>query len=271
MVKKSFVVASELMTLEDKEEFLREIGQEDLISVFDSWTPKNQQSRGHRHSVSSAPLDQKMSLTVTRDDRKSFEYSLKELKDAGEEVSMSHFVRNKALGTPDIHDWKSLAVDCLKEMSDTLSRKKEINERVNSLSVMINDEKDDDIVNAYYVEQNDLKSRLAKLKGSATKRNQRLSGRVTFSESETIKWRAARLCLSTSDYLRMMIFDMTPDSEADRHMSLIARQRFYIAIGDIAKNGWGEAPEIRDCSQCDSLAARINALELENSQLRSLL
>lgn len=267
---KDYTVASEIMTLEDKESFLKEIGQEELISLFNSWTPKAY-NMNKKNSTSSVPLDQKMSLTVTKEDRLLFESDLASIRDDGEDVSMSQLVRNKALATPDIHEWKIRAVNSLKEIGHTVNNKKKVVKRINDLSVMIDAEKDDDIVTLYLEEQKKLKSKMGKLKSITSKRTQRLSGRVTFQESELIRWRAARLCLSTSDYLRMMIFDLFPDSEADQHMSLISRQRFYIAIGDIAKNGWGEPPTMNECSHCNTMSDKIEKLELENSQLRGIL
>ena len=267
---KDYSVASEIMTLEDKESFLKEIGQEELISLFNSWTPKAY-NMNKRNKTSSVPLDQKMSLTVTKEDRLLFEKDLGNLREDGEDISMSQLVRNKALSTPDIHEWKNRAVNSLREISHTVNSKKNIIKRINDLSVMIDAEKDDDIVVIYLKEQKELKTKMSKLKSIPSKRTQRLSGRVTFQESELIRWRAARLCLSTSDYLRMMIFDLSPDSEADQHMSLVSRQRFYVAIGDIAKNGWGEVPTMNECNHCNTMSEKLEKLELENAQLRGIL
>lgn len=268
-----YAVAGESMNLEDKEEFLREIGGVDsLISVFDNYKPKNtfatRRRRGH-----GAPLDQKMTLTVTKADRADFEKALLETERAGEDVSMSSFIRNKALGSPDIFEWKGIAIDALKEFKDTVENKKVYSKRLSSLCEMIDTEKDSDIAAELNKEKVKIENKLTSLKASPSRRTQRLSGRVTFAESETIKWRASRLCVSTSDYLRMMIFGLSPNSEADRHMSLSARQRFYIAIGDVAKNGWGDVPGtgIANSPEYGQMAQRIKELEQENRQLRQVL
>lgn len=269
-VEEDYNVASEYMSLKDKEKFLDEIGQKELISLFNSWTPKayNLAKRGQAKSV---PLDQKMTLTVTKEDRAIFEKEMKEIRDSGESVSMSVHIRNKALSLPDIHQWKSEAIESLKDIRDTVENKKKIMKRIDSLSFLIDSERDEDIADIYLDEQKKLKKKIAQLKSVPSKRTQRLSGRVTFPESEIIKWRAFRLCLSTSDYLRMMIFDLNPATEADQHMSLVARQRFYIAIGDVAKNGWGNPPTVEECAHCEDLKKKIDELELENSQLRTML
>lgn len=268
-----YAIAAESMNLEEKEEFLREIGGVDsLISVFDNYKPKNnfasRRRRGH-----GAPLDQKMTLTVTKADRSDFEDSLLDIEKAGEDISMSSFIRNKALGSPDIFEWKNTAIETLKEFKDTVENKKVYTRRLSSLCGMIDEEKDVDIVSELNKEKRKIEGKLSSLKASPSRRTQRLSGRVTFAESETIKWRASRLCISTSDYLRMMIFGLSPNSEADRHMSLSARQRFYIAIGDVAKNGWGDVPGmgIANSPEYGQMAQRIKELEQENRQLRQAL
>lgn len=267
-----YSVASEHMNLKEKEEFLRELGQESMIKVFDNYKPKNTFAKRRRRATT-APLDQRMTLTVTRDDRKLFEDSLRDLESAGEDVSMSSFVRNKALGSPDIFGWKNTAIETLKDFKYTVENKKTLNKRLASLEEMIDEERDADIAAELHRERNSIADKLLSLKANPSKRTQRLSGRVTFAESEMIKWRASRLCISTSDYLRMMIFDLAPNSEADRHMSLAARQRFYIAIGDVAKNGWGDVPGIGTVNSPEygHMAQRIKELEQENRQLREVI
>lgn len=266
---KAYSVGSENMSLEEKEEFLNEIGQGDLIKIFDNWQPNNSPAKRAR-ARKSKPLDQKMTLTVSKEDRKSFEGFLKELQNDGEEVSMSTVVRNRSLSHPDIEEWKTEAIKALKELKKTAENKKEYKNRIEELNNLISDEKDKDALTIYYEERNDLDNKLSRLSSTPAKRTQRLSGRMTFEESETIKWRASRLCISTSDYLRMMIFDLKPNGEADKHMSLIARQRFYVAIGEISRNGWGTPPRISECTHCVELNEEIEKLELENAQLKTI-
>lgn len=263
----NYTVAAEGMNLAEKEEFLREIGADSsMMKAFDGYKPKR-----IRAARQSPPLDQKMTLTVTKADRKRFEKDLQEVKKEGENVSISQFVRHKALASPDIFGWKQSAISAIEEMKETVNNKGDLIKRVHALDEMIDEEKDKDIISAYYKEKDSIEKRLSHLKASPTKRTQRLSGRVTFAESELIKWRASRLCISTSDYLRMMIFELNPNSEADKHMSLAARQRFYIAIGDVAKNGWGEVPSSSREAEHEHLLHRIKELEQENRQLREAL
>lgn len=263
-----FTVAAEGMNLAEKEEFLREIGQESLIKAFDGYKPRRTFRKKRREH--SAPLDQKMSLTVTRDDRAEFEKLLKETHDSGENVSMSHYVRNRALATPDLYEWKGCAISGIKQLKETVENKSDFLKRDKALISMIEEEKDSDVVALYLRERGSIADKLSRLKARPTKRTQRLSGRVTFEESELIKWRAARLCLSTSDYLRMMIFDLSPHGASDAHLSLVARQRFYIAIGDVATHGWGQAPALANSNQ-QHLVKRIKELEQENKQLKEIL
>lgn len=264
----SYQTSGESMSLADKEAFLKEIGQGELVSLFDNHQPPTKRVKTRRARARKAtPLDQKMTLTVTKADRKKFEEYMGELKKSGEHPTISTVVRNKALSTPDIEEWRTCAVEALKELKDTVSNKKDMRSRLASLETMIADEKDKSVVKLYHEERTKIQRKLSRLKGHPSKRTERLSGRMTFAEAELIRWRAARLGISTSDYLRMMIFDMVPFSEADEHMSLQSRQRFYISIGEVSRTGWGEMPVIHECSQCEGREKEIARLENEISML----
>lgn len=265
-MKKKYVVGLEQASVDEKLNILEEMGRPELIDIFKGWAPRvsNRKKRG-------APLDQRVSITVTTQERVTLDQELKSLTKEGEKISMSQFIRNRALGTVDINGWKDIADKALKEIEEVAKNQKQLRaEKLNILS-MIDEEEDDDVASVYSIQVADIDRRLGKIVAQNEKRNNRLSGRMSMAEAETIKWRAQRLCVSSSDYLRMMIFALEPDSNADSHMSLDAKRRFYISILDVAKNGWGTPPSVYECSQCVNYMDEIRRLKEENEQLRLLL
>lgn len=265
-MKKKYVVGLEQASVDEKLNILEEMGRPELIDIFKGWAPRvsNRKKRG-------APLDQRVSITVTTQERVTLDQELKSLTKEGEKISMSQFIRNRALGTVDINGWKDIADKALKEIEEVAKNQKQLRaEKLNILS-MIDEEEDDDVASVYSIQVADIDRRLSKIVAQNEKRNNRLSGRMSMAEAETIKWRAQRLCVSSSDYLRMMIFALEPDSNADSHMSLDAKRRFYISILDVAKNGWGTPPSVYECSQCVNYMDEIRRLKEENEQLRLLL
>ena len=100
-------------------------------------------------------------------------------------------------------------------------------------------------------------------------RKYRLTGRVTTNEVNTIRWRAARLSLTVSDYMRFLLFDYMPFSGEDGHLSTDSRKKFYISIIDVARNGWGEPPQVEDCHDCARYKEEISKLNEVIRNLRS--
>ena len=218
-LKKKYVVGLEQASVDEKLNILEEMGRPELIDIFKGWAPRvsNRKKRG-------APLDQRVSITVTTQERVTLDQELKSLTKEGEKISMSQFIRNRALGTVDINGWKDIADKALKEIEEVAKNQKQLRaEKLNILS-MIDVEEDDDVASVYSIQVADIDRRLSKIVAQNEKRNNRLSGRMSMAEAETIKWRAQRLCVSSSDYLRMMIFALEPDSNADSHMSLDAKE-----------------------------------------------
>lgn len=262
-IEKKYVVGLEKASVEEKLNILQEMGRPELIDIFKGWAPRvsNRKKRG-------APLDQRVSITVTTQERVALDQELKNLTTSGEKISMSQFIRNRALGTVDINGWREIAERVLKEIDETVNNQKELRNQKLNILAMMDDEDDDDVVTVYSIQANEIDKKLNKLVAQNEKRNNRLSGRMSMAEAETIKWRAQRLCISSSDYLRMMIFALEPDSNADSHMSLDAKRRFYISIIDVAKNGWGTPPSVYECSQCVNYMDEIRRLREANDQLR---
>jgi hypothetical protein len=262
--KTGYEVAGDSMTVKDKLEVLEEIGRKDLVELFKDWKPRtsNRKKRG-------APLDQRISITVTTAERIALDEELKSVKAAGEKITMSQFIRNRALGSVDINGWRAIASDALTELEDTAKNQVEIRKRKRVLAGLIEEEDDSEQIALLEQEIGAIDKKLEKIVAQNEKRTNRLSGRMSMAESETIKWRAQQLCVSSSDYLRMMIFGLEPDSAADSHMSLDAKRRFYISIMDVSNSGWGEPPTIYQCSQCENYMDEIMRLRDEVAQLRT--
>lgn len=263
---KRYVVGLEKASIDEKLSIIEELGKPELIDIFKGWAPRvsNRKKRG-------APLDQRVSITVTTQERVLLDQELKAVKETGDKISMSQFIRNRALGTVDINGWRERAEEALKEIEDTVNRQAELRtEKLNTL-VLMDEEDDEDVATIYSMQAAEIDKKLNKLVAQNEKRNNRLSGRMSMAEAETIKWRAQRLCLSSSDYLRMMIFSLEPDSKADSHMSLDAKRRFYISVIDVARNGWGTPPSVYECSQCMNYMEEIRRLREENEQIRQFL
>lgn len=259
-----YEVAGESMTVKDKLEVLEELGRKDLVELFKDWKPRvsNRKKRG-------APLDQRISITVTTAERIALDEELKSVKAAGEKITMSQFIRNRALGSVDINGWREIASEAMSELEDTAKNQVELRKKKRVLAGLIEEEDDSEQIALLEQEIGAIDKKLEKIVAQNEKRNNRLSGRMSMAESETIKWRAQQLCVSSSDYLRMMIFGLEPDSSADSHMSLDAKRRFYISIMDVANNGWGAPPTIHQCSQCENYMDEIMRLRDEVAQLRT--
>lgn len=264
--KESYQIGSKNMSVNEKIEFLNEIGRSELVDLFKEWKPKASPRR-----KKSAPLDQRVTVTVTAQERVSLDNEVKKLNDLGSKVSMSNFIRNRALSSVDINGWKNIAENSLKELDDIEKNQENIKKEIDNLIYLVEEENDEQSADteAYYIEVEKLRNRLKKITVQNAKRSSRLSGRMSMKESEIIKWRAERLMISASDYLRMMIFALEPDSIADQHMSIDAKRRFYISIIEVANNGWGEPPHLYECSQCGNYVDRIKELEEELRVLRS--
>ena len=258
-----YTVATEVMSVDDKLKVLEELGYNEMIDLFKDWKPRvsNWKRRG-------APLDQRVSITVTTQERVSLDQELKAVKAAGEKITMSQFIRNRALGTVDINGWREIAEKTLKEIENTVKNQSFLRQSKLELAVLMDEEDDADEVALYANRIAEINAQLNRLVAQNEKRNNRLSGRMSMPEAETVKWRAQRLCISSSDYLRMMIFGLEPNSTADAHMSLDAKRRFYVSIIEVANNGWGTPPAIYECSQCVNYMDEIRKLRAENEQLR---
>lgn len=260
-----YKTSGEFLTVDEKLRVLEERGQSDLIEIFKDWKPKVSARRRK-----GAPLDQRVSITVTAADRAIMDGEIKTIKAAGESVSLGHLIRTRAMGNLDVHGWKDVASEALDELNALVNGQGDLKKRKKAIEADLENSEDDQEQVALYERQlYEIESNLAKLVGTREKRNIRLQGRMTYNEAETVKWRAQRLCISTTDYLRIMIFDLQPNSRADAHLSVDARRRFWISILDVSENGWGNPPGVYQCSQCESYSEEISRLRARVQQLEN--
>lgn len=264
--EKGMVTGSELMTLEEKRAILDQLGQPDLIDLF-----KNVKATQTRKKKT-VPLDQRVSFNITAKEKTAIVADVEDInKRGGEQTSISSIMRSRAIGNIDINGWAEIAKEALKDLQDTEDNLKAYNKRKRHIEIELDEIDDDEEEDVMLLSEELLKidSKLDRMKSISNKRNIRVTGRMTMAESEVVKWRAQRLFLSTSDFLRIVIFDLDIMGEADKHLSLEAKRRFYVGIIDVAQNGWGDPPTIYKCNQCvayleeiDRLRKRVQQLEL---------
>lgn len=258
-----FKTAGEFLSVEEKLKILEDRGQGDLIEIFKDWKP-----RVSPRKRTGAPLDQRVSIAITPSDKAVMEGEVRSVKDTGSTTSLGNIIRSRAMGNLNVQDWVPVADEALKELNELVETQGDIRKRKKAIEADLEDSEDDSDQIAIY-ERNlyDIENKLAKLKAQPVKRNVRLQGRMTYQEAEMVKWRAYRLGLTTTDYLRIMVFDLKPNGSADAHLSVDARRRFWISILDVAANSWGNPPGVYQCSQCESYSEEITRLKEQIKQL----
>lgn len=262
----AYLSATEGMPVDEKMKILEELGRGDLVNVFKDWKPRPQRSK-----ALSAPLDQRITIATTTDERYFLTDEIETVKKLGSPISMAQYIRNKAMGTVDLEEWDEIAHEALAEIEEIKAKEKDLKKERRDLVRALGRE---DVINSeeevvYERRIEEIDGVLDKIHSKSVKRDQRLSGRLTMVEAEQVKWRAQRLCLSTSEYLRFLIFDQKPNTEADVHMNLDAKRRFYISIIDVARNGWGTPPNVYECKQCRHYQEELDRAQEENRQLRA--
>lgn len=261
-----YAVAATTMSLEEKIAILEKIDRQDLINVFKDWKPTQSSRR-----VAAAPLDQRVSITVTSGEKISLEKDIDFTNKVGKKISTAQYIRNKTMATIDINDWANIAEAALIELGEIDEKKGKHKARLREIEGEIESNTDPDEIAILDLEAARLRADLRRITAQNEKRDVRLSGRMSMKEAETVKWRASRLSISTSDYLRFLIFNLAPNSSADAHMSLKAKQRFYVSILEVAKTGWGDPPSIALCPQCATYEEEIGKLHERVKQLETYL
>lgn len=241
----------ELLNIEQKKEILKEIEHEDLLSLFKDYKPKYKPIERKRD-----PLDQKISVGITAEERQDLSIEIAELKRVKAIKSISALIRNRAMGQIDIEDWRERAILGLGELQKDIYNSTSLKREIRNVTKLLDDlgydddEESEEDRYTYETELAHLESALSELERPSVRRGYRISGRVTLSEANHIRWRAARLNITVADYMRFLIFGHRPFTEADKHLSAAAKKRFYISVIDVAENGWGEPPQVEECGVC---------------------
>lgn len=252
---------NDLLSYEARKEILKDLGQKELLKIFDNYKPNYKPIKQKK-----SPLDQQISLGISKEERKQIASELKKIKSTGEKVTISSLVRSRAVGEVDLAEWREKAEKGLKELNSLKWNKEQIEKNLRQLYGQYDDMEEDDDETAMVLNKKikELENMKEELDRPTIRRSSRMSGRVTFNEANLIRWRAGRLTLTVADYMRFLIFGYLPFTENDRHLSVKARRRFYIAVIDVAKNGWGQPPEVEECPNCARYAH-------ENQELRKKL
>lgn len=250
-----------LISYKTRKEILEDLGQKELLEIFDGYKPTYKPIEQKK-----SPLDQQISLGISTEERKKISEDIKKMKLGGEKTTVSSLVRSRAVSDVDLAEWRERAEKGLKELNSLKWNREEISKKLRACYVQYDSMEDDDsetaiVLNLKIKELEAMKKELAR---PTARRSARMSGRVTFNEANIIRWRAGRLTLTVADYMRFLVFGHLPFTESDRHLSIDARRRFYVAIIDISKNGWGKPPEIEECPNCSRYA-------YENKELRAKL
>lgn len=232
----------EMLSLEDKKKILRDIQQDDLLDLFKKgYAP--QYTAPER--VKENSLDHQISITISKEERDFISKELTEIKNSGAPTSLSSFIRSRSIAEIDLLDWNEKSMRGLVEFTKPDWDLKKLEKVKRRYIKMIDDVENNPEDEQFYKEKiDDLNKKIENIKKKSFSRTYRVAGRVTYDEANKIRWRAARLTLTVADYIRFLIFGYVPfEGGQDSHLSLEARKRFYIAIADVHKNGWGEPPK----------------------------
>ena len=266
-MEKVYKADNKLLSYEARKEILKDLGQEELLRIFDNYKPRYKPMNRKK-----SPLDQQISLGISKQEKEKIVKEMKRIRESGGKTSISAFVRSRAVGDIDIGEWRERAEIALKELNSLKWNKNEIEKQLRQLYSQYDDvETDDDesdIVLNGKIKQ--YKAMLKELQRPTIRRSSRMSGRVTFNEANLIRWRAGRLTITVADYMRFLIFGYLPFTENDRHLSIEARRRFYVAILDISQNGWGSPPKVEECPNCARYAHENKELRSKLERLRKL-
>ena len=257
----------ELLSIEARKQILKDMDQKSLLNLFDGFKPKYVPITRKK-----SPLDQQISLGISKQEKAAIADEVKKLKKAGESVSISSVVRSRAVGDVDLEEWRERAELGLKELNslkwDKTTLEKELRQYFGQFDEVEEDDSETTLVLTNKIKRHE--AMLAELKRPTVRRGSRMSGRVTFNEANIIRWKAGRLTLTVADYMRFLVFGYVPFTENDRHLSIQARRRFYVSVLDVVANGWGEPPHTEECENCARYAHENKELRAKLDRLRSL-
>lgn len=257
----------DLLSYDARKAILKDIGQKELLKIFDNYKPKYKPIIRKK-----SPLDQQISLGISKEEKVAIADEVRKLKQSGEKLTISSIVRSRAVGDIDIQEWKERAELGLTELNSIKWDKSEIQKNLRQFYARFDEMEEDDDESAIVL-SNKIKHHekmLKEIDRPTVRRSSRMSGRVTFNEANLIRWRAGRLTITVADYMRFLIFGHLPFTESDRHLSIQSRRRFYVAIIDVSENGWGEPPHVEDCPNCARYAHENQELRSKLDRLRKL-
>ncbi len=261
------ITKDSVLDLEAKRALLKKIEQDDLLDLFKK---KTKESTFTPTKLKKSALDQSVAVTITEKEKNFLSKEIIEIKRTGGRATLSSVMRNRALIDVDINNWKERALKGLKELNgpnwtrSTIKKNRDkLQEKLDNIPL-----DDDESRNLLYAQIKESNRKLLQLEKPNIKRAYRVKGRVTFNESNIIRWRAARLNLTVADYLRFTIFEYRPFTEDDKTLSVDARKRFYVSILDVAANGWGTPPNIQECPECERYIAEIKELKEKIKRLQ---
>lgn len=256
-----------LVSYEARKEILEGLGQKQLLKIFDDYKPSYKPIEQKK-----SPLDQQISLGISKEERALISEEIKALKKAGEKITVSSLVRSRAVSNVDLEAWRERAEIGIKELTSLKWDREKINKNLRDLYSQydVMDDDDDETATVLNMKIKELEAMKEELARPTVRRSSRMSGRVTFNEANTIRWRAGRLTLTVADYMRFVVFGHLPFTENDRHLSIDARKRFYVAIIDVATNGWGDPPAIEECPNCARYAHENKELRAKLERLQKL-
>lgn len=255
-----------ILTYEDKKELLEEINQDDLMDLFKDYKTTYKPLKQKK-----SQLDQKISAGITAAERDLLTREFDAIKKAGN-LSRSAMIRNKVIAELDIAEWEERARNGLKDFEDEKWDEAKLKRNLKHKIMLLDNVEDDDEESEIILtrEITELERQISELSKPTIRRGFRITGRVTFNEANHIRWRAARLTITVADYVRFMLFDYYPFTEADQHMSIDARKRFYISVLDVARNGWGRPPHVEECPNCQRYAEEAQAYKEKLERLQRL-
>lgn len=255
-------------TLEGKIKLLKELNQEDLLNLFTE-REKKRVAAAEKIAKPRVPLDQQISFGISAEEKEWIAKELYQIRRVGPGISISSFVRNQVSADIDIEEWAGKALKALRLVTSKEYDPKYCREQQRIYMKLYDDAEDTEDEFFYRKELDRISEQIKKLTRKTGYKRFRLSGRITYKESQIIRWRAHRLNLTVSDYVRYLVFGYSPGEDVDLALSLDNRKRFYISVLDVQKNGWKQPPAIDDCQNCQRYLREIRALREQIKRYQS--
>lgn len=197
-----------------------------------------------------SPLDQRVTLTVTSRERAQATLEAAQIEG---KTSLAELIRRRSTASIDLVAWKEAAIDASDRLQAETNERDLLRRQISQANREIERSRagraSAEDVASLEKSRNDFKARYDLLGRDSQKRESRLVGRLSYYDREDVAWKASRLGLTISDYMRMLVFDLVP-GQSDRHLSALTRKRFYENVVQVARNGWGTPPSGDVCQNC---------------------